>query len=169
MTRRETAAPWRASYSSKWDDPDYCALPALHKVIYDQIVDLADAAGSYTINPDLIADKHPDVTEHDVKEAVDNLVERQFLLKDGSVVLIRTYFRYTRRLTRSQQVRQATTAVWKIPKEDLRHTAAKYLLQGVQENARHKQAIGEPLNGSADAAKCLDMAKKLEVDTRPRR
>lgn len=149
-------------YRDKWaGETDWCVeLTRTEKALYQQLIEQPGItrAGVVAVGADVLAEQHPDCTPDEIEKDLLVLIEKNYIVRDGSLLWVRSWFKYDRNLANPKYLRPILDAVQHIAKARLRTQVAQSLVDTYV--AFHKK--GKPM--SRDLAQMIhDFAADLKV------
>lgn len=119
-------------YRRKWaGETDWCTeLSRTEKALYTQLLEQPNItrAGVIAVGADVLAEQHPNCTPEEIEKDLLVLIEKNYIVRDGSLLWVRSWFKYDRNLGNPKYLQPILDAVQNIAKARLRGQVAQSLI-----------------------------------------
>lgn len=152
-------------YREKWNgNTDWCrGLTRTEKALYQQIIEQPSItrAGVLATGADVLAEQHPDTSTEEIEADLATLIEQNYVVKDGSLLWVRSWFKYDRNLLNPRYLTPILDSIRSISKAGLRHKVAEALIETLVMVAREGKSFNPTL-----ATMAREFAQESNVSTR---
>lgn len=149
----DSLGPWTPGYRNKWAGAsDWCSeLTRAQKGLYHQIIEQPgiSRAGVISIGADVLAEQHPDCTPEEIEADLAVLVEKNYIVRDGSMMWVRSWFKYDRNICNPRYLTPLLDAARSISKASLRKRVATSLIETLTMIQSEGKVISPTLYGMA--------------------
>lgn len=129
----DTLGLWTPGYRDRWNGSSgWCTeLTRTQKGLYTQITEQPGItrAGVISVGADVLAEQHPDTTPEEIEADLAVLISKNYIVQDGSVLWVRSWFKYARNIANPKYLAPILDAIRAISKARLRNTVARSLIE----------------------------------------